>query len=93
MNHVHMLTFLCMRTRATTYIMHICWTMDSSETAAMETGPLCPVISGWRNSCSVMAQLLKDKLVVLQYPSLGRASLADNIDLLAPLISTVGFLV
>lgn len=39
-----------------------------------------------------MSQLLKDKLVILQYATLGRASLADNIDLLAPLISTVGFL-
>ena len=49
-----------------------------------------PVLEAWANSPVVMAQILKDRLVILQYPKLGRATLADNTDILAPLISHVG---
>ena len=59
--------------------------------AMADTG--CPVLSAWKASPVIMNQLLKDRLVIMQYEHLGRASLADNIDLLAPLISHVGFLV
>ena len=66
--------------------------MPSSDGGAMEQGPSCPVLAAWKQSSVVMSQLLKDRLVILQYPTLSRASLADNVDLLAPLITHMGFL-
>ena len=53
----------------------------------------CPVLSAWKASEAVMNQVLKDKLVVVQYAHLGRSSLADNVDLLAPVICHLGVLV
>ena len=66
--------------------------MDS-DGAAMASAPTCPVQSAWAKSTVVMSQILKDKLVILQYPTLSRASLADNVDLLAPLINHLGILI
>ena len=65
--------------------------MDSSSGDAMASANAsCPVLSAWANSRVVMSQLLKDKLVILQYPHLTRDSLADNVDLLAPVINLLG---
>ncbi|CAE7307183.1 unnamed protein product [Symbiodinium sp. CCMP2456] len=46
--------------------------MPCSDGAAMEAGPSCPVLSAWKQSPVVMSQLLKDKLVIVQYASLSR---------------------
>ncbi|CAE7251682.1 unnamed protein product [Symbiodinium sp. CCMP2456] len=47
--------------------------MDSSDGGAMESANgSCPVLSAWANSTVVMSQLLKDKLCILQYPTLSR---------------------
>ncbi|OLQ04385.1 hypothetical protein AK812_SmicGene12543 [Symbiodinium microadriaticum] len=46
--------------------------MPSSDGGAMEQGPSCPVLAAWKQSSVVMSQLLKDRLVILQYPTLSR---------------------
>lgn len=50
----------------------------------------CPVMRAWSQSSVVVQQLLKGKLVVLQYNVLGRPAVSDNVELLAPLINHIG---
>ena len=50
----------------------------------------CPVLRAWSKSPTVMSFLMKGKVVVLQHPQLGRATLEDNADLVAPLIDVLG---
>ena len=54
--------------------------------------PECPVLAAWGLSEGLMNRLCKANLLVLQYQSLGRPTLSDNVELLAPLINNVGAL-
>ena len=69
-------------------------TMSESRECAMDAPDLahepCSVMRAWAQSPLVMQQLLNGKLVVLQYNTLGRPAVSDNVDLLAPLINHIG---
>ena len=66
--------------------------MSESPQPAMEVSghEPCPVMRAWSKSSVVVQQLLKGKLVVLQYNTLGRPAVSDNVELLAPLIDAIG---
>ena len=48
----------------------------------------CPVLRAWASSEQVKRMLLKGKVLQLNYPKLGRPTLADNTDVLAPILNT-----
>ena len=50
----------------------------------------CSVLRSWTRSPAVMGMLLKGKLVLLRHPQLGRATLEDNGEIVAPLIQALG---
>ena len=52
----------------------------------------CPVLRAWASSEQVKRMLLKGKVLQLNYPKLGRPMLADNTDVLAPILNALGFL-
>ena len=67
----------------------------SSLIAAMAAGDPapCPVLEAWSKSAVIMGQMTKaKKMLLLQYPTLGRATLVDNADVLAPLLNHMGHL-
>ena len=66
--------------------------MSESPTGAMDAPDAepCPVMRAWSKSPVVMQQMMNGKLVVLQYNTLGRPAVSDNVDLLAPLINHIG---
>ena len=71
-------------------------TMANTETDDGENKPLasCPVLSAWQASPVVMSRLTQASLIQIPSKTLKfkRENLADNVDLLGPLINNLGSL-
>ena len=52
--------------------------------------PDCPVLRAWMTSDVIMNRVCKPTLLILQHKTLGRPTLSDNVELLAPLINHIG---
>ena len=63
------------------------------EDGAAPVSEPCPILRAWSKSPTIMGQVAKARrMLILQHDKLNRATLVDNMEVLAPVINHLGTL-